>query len=163
MVIKGEVTDALADNENSDILHAWDMVKIDGKPYYVDLTWDIISSDRNIPRHDYFNLTDNNMSIKHIVEQGYPACTTKNNNFFVKNDLIATNKQKLLKIVAEKIKSGKNFVEVKLDSQFFNENSDSFSIVDNYLRSLTNGTRHYSLRGTEPSKQSVCDYEWKFK
>ena len=55
IVVKGKATDDLSGNVSSDTLHAWNMVKIDGKLYYVDLTWDINISDKDIILHDYFS------------------------------------------------------------------------------------------------------------
>ena len=64
VVIKGKATDELSGGIVSpEIFHAWNMVKIDEKPYYVDLTWDINLSEKNIIRHDYFNLTDTDIAI----------------------------------------------------------------------------------------------------
>jgi len=45
--------------------HAWNMVYIDNKWRHVDATWDDPVSSRDILRHDYYNLTDKEISSDH--------------------------------------------------------------------------------------------------
>lgn len=55
-------------------LHAWNIVKIDSKPYHLDVTWDINLSIRNRFCYDYFNLTDREILRDHIPSIKYPLC-----------------------------------------------------------------------------------------
>jgi len=57
--------------------HAWNIVKIDGKYYHLDTTWDdpVSSSGENILRYDYFNLSDEEIGKDHFWDKGNcPAC-----------------------------------------------------------------------------------------
>jgi hypothetical protein len=45
--------------------HAWNMVYIDGKWRHVDATWDDPVSFEDVLSHDYYNLTDSQISIDH--------------------------------------------------------------------------------------------------
>lgn len=66
--------------EGPEINHAWNIVKIDGNHYHVDVTWDDPVPDRRGQvSHRYFNLSDNKMIAgEHIWNQeDYPACTSE--------------------------------------------------------------------------------------
>lgn len=65
-------------------LHAWNIVRIDGKYYNVDLTWDDVKSDII---YTYFNITDEEIkSLSHILdkesEDFAPVCTSTDANYF---------------------------------------------------------------------------------
>jgi transglutaminase/protease-like cytokinesis protein 3 len=56
------------------VLHAWNLVYIDGKYLHVDTTWDDPISNDNLLTHDYFNLTDAQISKDHTwIRKDYPA------------------------------------------------------------------------------------------
>ena len=64
--------------------HAWNIVRIDGKYYNVDLTWDDQESDII---YTYFNITDEEIkSLSHILDkesEGFaPVCTSTDANYF---------------------------------------------------------------------------------
>lgn len=64
--------------------HAWNIVRIDGKYYNVDLTWDDVKSDII---YTYFNITDEEIkSLSHILdkesEDFAPVCTSTDANYF---------------------------------------------------------------------------------
>lgn len=65
-------------NDNSGTGHEWNIAKISGDYYQVDATWDdpISSSGDNIT-HNYFNITDSQMSVDHFWDKSqYPKCTS---------------------------------------------------------------------------------------
>ena len=163
IVVKGKATDDLSGNVSSDPLHAWNMVKIDGKPYYIDLTWDINLSDKNIIRHDYFNLTDKDIAIDHSVDKSLPSCKAYDDNYFYKNGLVVTRKADLRQIIADKIKKGENSAEVKILDEVIDKNSDMFDIFKSCIRLAAGNEYCFTLYGTEKSKQGVYYFEWKSK
>lgn len=91
--------------------HMWNLVKIDGKWYHLDLTWDDAQSFSDESSYDYFNLTDGLISTDHLISPGYkvlseelaekgegnslnfynfdmPECTALEANFYTKNAVL---------------------------------------------------------------------------
>lgn len=140
--------------------HAWNIAKIDGKAYHVDLTWDINLSEQNLVRHDYFNLTDKDISVDHTAQEHHPPCVSETHNYYRTNNLIATKTVDVCRIIAEKIAIGQNFAEFKIDSKTPNIETDVFNIVQNCLTALLRDKQNVSLRGRTPSERGVCYFEW---
>ena len=74
----------MATGKGNGDLHAWNIVRIDGKYYNVDLTWDDQKSDII---YTYFNITDEEIkSLSHILdkesEDFAPVCTSTDANYF---------------------------------------------------------------------------------
>jgi len=64
--------------------HAWNIVKIDGKYYHVDLTWNDQGSKLF---HAYFNVTDEIIKKDHIIDEAafpLPVCNSLDSFFFTK-------------------------------------------------------------------------------
>ncbi|MDD4801468.1 MAG: transglutaminase domain-containing protein, partial [Syntrophomonas sp.] len=58
--------------------HAWNIVKIDGINYHVDVTFDdpITDNETSVLNHNYFNLTDDQLAEDHKWERSaYPVCS----------------------------------------------------------------------------------------
>ena len=71
--------------------HAWNIVRIDGEYYHVDVTWDdpIESSVEN--KYAYFNITDEEISATHDAEKRFLGkCTDTENNYYVNNEIYFT-------------------------------------------------------------------------
>lgn len=76
--------------------HSWNLVKIDGEYYHMDITWDDPVPD--VPGqalHDYFNLTDalvkGYRSHNWLDKEAYPKATATEYNYFVQNNLAAND------------------------------------------------------------------------
>lgn len=57
--------------------HAWNIVKLDGKWYHIDVTWDDPVSDRPILRYDYFLKGSDSMTEAHKLKAEYKTKTFK--------------------------------------------------------------------------------------
>ena len=88
--------DALLEKVNIDSLsvqsdsmnHAWNAVKIGGKYYHVDVTWDDpIPDEKGLVLHEYFLLSDKGIqSRKHHDYSGAPACSDKKYDYMYWRD-----------------------------------------------------------------------------
>lgn len=84
--IENEIMTGWANGE----LHAWNRVKLDGKWYQVDSTWDDPIPDRGyFAGHQFFNVTDDIMDDTHEwTTSDYDACDDMTYNYFEVNNLI---------------------------------------------------------------------------
>ncbi len=84
--IENEIMTGWANGE----LHAWNRVKLDGKWYQVDSTWDDPIPDRgSFAGHEFFNVTDDIMDDTHEwTFSDYDSCDDMTYNYFQVNNLI---------------------------------------------------------------------------
>ncbi|MHC6179236.1 transglutaminase domain-containing protein [Clostridium sp. JNZ X4-2] len=64
--------------------HAWNIVKIQGRYYELDSTWDdpVTSDGSHLISHSYFNVTDNQIAKNHIWDKSkYPQCNSTDYSF----------------------------------------------------------------------------------
>ena len=82
--------------------HAWNLVRVHGKFYHVDCTWDLHGSiTTQIPyaRYRYFNLPDRIISANHTAETRFlPVCGSLQYNPFRMKKLCAATPEELLQI-----------------------------------------------------------------
>ena len=77
--IESTMVTGYANNGTGWIGHAWNIVKIGGKYYHLDTTWDdpIMSDGSNRIRYSYFNITDEQISKNHKWDKNnYPTCNS---------------------------------------------------------------------------------------
>lgn len=98
-------------NETED--HAWNIVKVDGKTYHLDVTFDMIVKNR-LPRYDYFNLCDDDIRKDHIIVGDVPECITAGQDYYSLNAMTVHGKNGLENYIAHKVKNGENVIVVKL-------------------------------------------------
>ena len=160
VVVKGKAEDELSGIVSTDIFHAWNMVKIDGKPYHVDLTWDINLSDEKICRHDYLNLPDKDITRDHKFETDYPVCSFMDSNYFYKNNLIVNTGKDVERIIRNAIRLKYNAAEFKLNDSAIETTTDIMAIAGNCIKTAATCQRNLSLSGTCHTEQGICYIEW---
>lgn len=101
--------------------HAWNIVRVHGKFYHVDCTWDLRSSiSREVPyaRYLYFNLPDRIICRNHQPEVPFlPVCGSLQFNPFRIKKLCASTKEEALKIAKRMADAGHDrFAIMTLDS-----------------------------------------------
>lgn len=103
-VISGNALDKNAQS----VAHAWNIVYIDGEPYYFDITWN--DDDLNGHNYDYFAMTAQEFKLSHFPTDGYDyvdANSTKA-SYYTKNNMYLTKYDKMA-IAAQILKQGKTF------------------------------------------------------
>lgn len=112
--------------------HAWNMVKLEGKWYNVDCTWDDPVLDINDPsflRHYYFLVRDSDISgITHFPDTTYfslPICSA-GDNYYSREGYVASNgeeaAEKMKKAVVDALKNGRKDAAVRFtDSKAYAE------------------------------------------
>lgn len=78
------VTGQSYDPGNTLVNHGWNLVWLDGKCYYTDVTWD---DQEDETFHEYLNLSREQISTTHFTNDPIPAsCAHEDYTFFVRND-----------------------------------------------------------------------------
>lgn len=93
--------------------HAWNIVKINGRAYHLDITWDINLSGADAHRYDYFNLSDIDIAKDHTPAIKYPECNSECDNYFIKNKLVAKSIIDVERIIASALLKKKKSVTFK--------------------------------------------------
>lgn len=117
------VTGEASDDGITYIGHMWNFVVIDGKGYFVDVTWDDPSSENSVLQHTYFNVTTEQILLRHSnIKQPIPYCSDTESNFFYKEGAVLsktnanTLKDSLETIILKSKHRGYNSAEIKFDS-----------------------------------------------
>lgn len=107
--------------------HAWNLIKLEGDYYYVDVTWgDSSNTDKSMNSgrgisYDYFCITtDELLRTRDIREAAiYPVCTAVKCNYHYRNGLYfkSFDADKFRKILTDAVKQGKKHIPVKLETK----------------------------------------------
>lgn len=99
------------------VLHAWNVIRLDGVPYQTDATWDDMEYGMGISytSRAYLNITDEEMKIDHDYQvfPGWEANSSQQ-NYFVKENLLYTNRDEIFARMEEGFKQKVPAMEFKL-------------------------------------------------
>jgi len=116
--------------------HAWNLVKIDGEFYHLDITWDdpYQADEKCGIRYYYFNLTDADISSDHQWDESkYEACTAKEYNYYKYNDMVVEDQDDYIERVIDEVQKGNTSITLKIlepDPKKFNIGSAVETIVN---------------------------------
>ncbi len=130
--------------------HAWNIVKIDGEYYHLDLTYDdpVTDDDTNKLRYDYFNLPDSEMMLYCDWDKAaYPACTSTENSYFTKYNMVVRDKAAFSKAVQDGIEKRRSTIELKV-LDYSQSNYSKRDIYDIVLLSRDVTEYRYSINDT---------------
>ena len=111
--IESILVSGIADGE----AHAWNMVKIGGDYYHLDATWNdpVMKDGTDVLRHDYFNITDAEISATHTWDRhAYPACTATTYNYHHYHGWIAHSYADFYAAIKEAILNREASLELKI-------------------------------------------------
>lgn len=98
-------------DKNIKYRHAWNILKIGGKYYHMDATFDNTISKDDIMRYDYFNLCDKQIERDHEpVIWPVPQCTDGEAFYYREKKLSWTTFEEVRNRTAQAVKKGKNLI-----------------------------------------------------
>ncbi|HOO25459.1 MAG TPA: transglutaminase-like domain-containing protein [Clostridiales bacterium] len=106
--------------------HMWNIVKIDGDYYHLDLTWDdpvTVGKDEDYdPIHAYFNLKDSEIAATHEDFSSLNACIANEANFFVRKGLMfdsydKASKQKIVNLIVRTADANRISFEIRFSNK----------------------------------------------
>ena len=150
LVVTGEAKNPGRDSKEEG--HAWNIVKLAGKTYHLDVTFDMTLKDK-INRYDYFNLSDDEVKKDHIFFGDVPPCSATGDDFYSINSLFVNNMGELENFIGEALKHGKRHILVKIKNEPYTDEianrilaiaQKRFSRI--YLGSITTETNYNSCQ-----------------
>lgn len=88
--------------------HMWNVVRLEGKYYHLDVTFDNSLSKDGVIRYDYFNLSDEQIYKDHEpVIYEVPACSDKEHTYYRDKKISWTKYEDVRKRAAQAVKKGK--------------------------------------------------------
>jgi len=117
--VQTTVVSGTATNREGTENHAWNIVKLDGKCYHIDVTWDSCTRNSEGVCHSCFNLTDTDIAQDHVWDRTLlPRCTSLDYDYFVRNGSYCKNDDELRRYFSAQLKAGKKSFAVKLASKY---------------------------------------------
>lgn len=146
-------------NYNNEMLHAWNIVKIDGKNYHIDLTWDIAGTRDGLISYDYYCLTDDMITKDHTMMETMPACGSTEHNYFYKHNAFIKNEDELKKYVSETLLNDNKTIYVKLDQECDYHKAEQY-ISDSIMMKMydNNEAGMVSLQNNQKQGIIKCSY-----
>lgn len=134
--VVGKARNKNGESEN----HMWNIVRIGGEYYHLDLTWDDPAGEKESVSHTYMNLTEQEIRLDHFEFYSYFECKSTAANYFKKSGLLfdsfnSSDYKTLQKKLAQNALSSKNRIEIRFTSD---EAFDS-----GYDRLITNASAYY--------------------
>jgi len=118
------------------VAHAWNLVKIDGEFYHLDVTWDdpYQADEKSGIRYYYFNLSDAEISSDHQWDKSkYESCTATKYNYYKYYNLVVNDQDDYIERVIDEVQKGNTSISLKIlepDPKKFNIGSAVETIVN---------------------------------
>lgn len=119
----GIVCGKATSQKNETSSHMWNAVKINGKFYHLDCTWDDPVNDNGMKMrmYSYFNVSDEMINVSHTDFSYDFNCFSDEENYYIKKGLYFTSfgtaEKKILKEkTAECVKNGEKYVQIRFAS-----------------------------------------------
>lgn len=100
----------------SGVRHAWNIVRIDGAYYHVDVTWDdpTTQDGSDVLQYYYFNLTDAEIAKDHVLDgRTYPTCNSTAANYYYRLGMVVTSPEELNTYIRNGFLSRDTLIEVR--------------------------------------------------
>ena len=95
--------------------HAWNLVQTDGEWTHIDLTFDTTIREHDVPRYDYFGLTNEEILKDHKFNvSSYPEARSRGLSYYERNGLVMKKKSSLNVFLLDALQTGKKDIVFKL-------------------------------------------------
>lgn len=128
--------------EDQSVFHAWNVVRIDGVWYHIDVTADIGISDGGNHRYDYFNLSDEEISADHIILDSPVECTTSKQTYYHRKGMVVNTQKQFKELLTGRLDEGETEVTIKLPSTKDPDNVTR-TVIDRSLEAMVFSKRKY--------------------
>lgn len=148
------IENILVKGQADDALHEWNIVKINGKYYHLDATFDDPVADKDYLDYNYFNLTDKEISKNHSWDQrNFPGCQSTAADYFIYNGLYVNSTEAYKKLLANQIQNKVSPIILKTET--FDKNKYNTNTVNDVLKS--NPSLYKLINANEPYSYSYDD------
>jgi len=138
--------------------HAWNIVKLSGKCYHVDVTWDVCDMTEFAVSHNCFNLTDDDISQDHVWDKKLlPKCTSLDDNYYVRSGCYFTSSDELRTFFIRGLKNGQRVFSVKINHKFRDDSRVKALINDSINSLLVSRVFGYSYQYQYDNKRDVVN------
>lgn len=143
--------------------HAWNLVYIDGEPYYVDVTWgSALSEAVGDCSYAYLNLNDRDVEATHQLEMLFdlPECTSVEAGYYMVEGryFTALDERRLGEILAESRQQGERSAAVKFSSDEEYRQAFAIFIGDGKVADYCPGLE--SVGYVESRELKVLTFQW---
>lgn len=100
-------------------LHAWNVVKEDGEPYHVDITFNIGQTTNGNVAYDWLNVTDSMIKGNHTIDPDVmlPICSADRLNYYKVNKAVFSIKSFACEYVRKKIRQGERLIYMRFSGR----------------------------------------------
>lgn len=125
---------------NSEIGHAWNMVKLNNDYYYFDATWGDVVEYLPHTCYGFFLMSDVEMLKAYIPDYAYEPTANVNETWFMRKGQYMTSwdSQSISNLWIEAINAGRNYIEIKCSPEAYAdfkwriaESQEMYTILDN--------------------------------
>ena len=120
--------------EETQVGHAWNIVKLHGQPVHLDVTNDLDAQGQDVVHHTFLNLTDTRIAKTHTIQMKYPACISDEYDYFIRGGLLVSDIKDLKRIVLDAYRKKARSAEFRLSSFKVDENAVMQSAMRILLR-----------------------------
>lgn len=155
--------------------HAWNQVKIDGKWYNVDVTWDDPAcyskdfNDHSANRHNYFLISDDTLNKDHVaMSSGRQICSadydrvailkTAINNEYHKDFEFATNTEEFVAAINKSVEANKSKIFIK----YYDKNLTIDTMWDTLYKMTIKAKYPVNVEPSYPPENGITTYVLSF-
>lgn len=128
--------------------HSWNIVRLDGEYYHVDVSFDDPIGEVDVLRHYYFNVTDRDLEGHREWERNaYPRCEGVKYNYYRLNNTYVADRDQMIASMVKSYSKGVREFEYRLE----NYNREDFT---------REGMKAHIRELTGKIKGSISSYSW---